>query len=189
MAQAAPPAKQDAAAATPAPKRSAKLLLIIVLVAVFVLLIAVLGVAALMVMKKNSGKHDTATPPPIPEASVFNLNKPPVFAQIDPFTVDLRGENGEESHYLQTVIALRVADQHTADALKGWMPEIRHRINIILSSKRPEDIQSSASREALANEIQEQVNTLLGAPPPPPGSLLTAQPPIQAVLFNSFIIQ
>ncbi|MDR2093570.1 MAG: flagellar basal body-associated FliL family protein [Azoarcus sp.] len=190
MAQAAkPPAKQDVAAATPAPKRSTKLLLIIVLVAVFVLLIAALGVVTLIALKKNSGKHEAAAPPPVPEVSIFNLDKPPVFAQIDPFTVDLRGENGEDSHYLQTVIALRVADQRTADALKGWMPEIRHRINMIISSKRPEDIQSSASREALATEIQAQINTTLGVPPPPPGSQALVQPPIQAVLFNSFIIQ
>jgi flagellar FliL protein len=190
MAQAAPPpAKQGAAAATPAPtgKRSAKLLMIIVLVAGFILLIAVLGIAVLLVLKKNSGGHEAAAPPPVPEASFINLDKPPVFAPLDPFTVDLRSENGEESHYLQTVIVLRVADQRIADALKGWMPEIRHRINMIISSKRPEDMQSSASREALASEIQAQINTLLGAPPPDAPS--PVKPPVQAVLFNSFIIQ
>ncbi|MDR1463335.1 MAG: flagellar basal body-associated FliL family protein [Azoarcus sp.] len=194
MAQAAkPPAKQDAAAAVPAPaaKRSTKLLLFIVLAAVFVLLIAVLGIGALLIMKKNNNGHEAAapTPPPIQETSLVNLDKPPVFAQLDPFTVDLRSESSEESHYLQTVMALRVADQRTADALKGWMPEIRHRVNMLISSKRPEDIQSSTAREALAGEIQEQINTMLGVPPPPPGSQSLAQPPIQAVLFSSFIIQ
>ncbi|MDR1064313.1 MAG: flagellar basal body-associated FliL family protein [Azoarcus sp.] len=193
MAQPAkPPAKQDATAAAPVAKRSTKLLLIVVLIAVFVLLIAVLGVAALVILKKNSGGHEAAAPPPPPlilEASLVNLDKPPVFAPLDPFTVDLRGESGDESHYLQTVMALRVADQRTADALKGWMPEIRHRINMLISSKRPEDIQSGAAREALANEIQEQINTMLGVPPQPPGSQSLVQLPIQAVLFNSFIIQ
>jgi flagellar FliL protein len=191
MAQTAkPPAKPDAAAAAPA-RRGGKLLLIVVLIAVFVLLIAVLGVAALLALKKSSGGHEAAAPPPVPEASsLVNLDKPPVFAPLDPFTVDLRGEDDEGSHYLQTVMSLRVADQRTADALKGWMPEIRHRINMLISSKRPEDIQNTAGREALAGEIQAQINAMLGVPPPPPpGAQPLIQPPIQAVLFSSFIIQ
>lgn len=195
MAQAAKtPAKQEAAAAAPAPaKRSGKMLLIIVLLVLVLLLVAALGIAALLIMKKSggSGGHETA-PPPVQEAttSAVDLNKPPVFAPLDPFTVNLIGEDSDDSHYLQTVIAIRVSDQHTADALKGWMPEIRHRVNMILSSKRPADIQDATGREALASEIQAQLNTMLGAPPPPSSEIRTlATGPIQAVLFNSFIIQ
>ena len=187
------PAKQEAAAAAPAPaRRSGKMLLIIGLIVLGLFLIMVLGIAALLIMKKGgaSAGHEAAPPPAQEAASVVDLGKPPVFAPLDPFTVNLIGEDSDDSRYLQTVIAVRVADQRTADALKGWMPEIRHRVNMILSSKRPADIQDARGREALASEIQAQLNAMLGVPPPPSPEIHSLPPgPIQAVLFNSFIVQ
>jgi flagellar FliL protein len=187
MAQAAKaPAKPETPAA--APRRSGKLLLIILLIAVLIFTLAVMGVVALLLLKKggNSGGHDAApeSAAPVPAVTMVDLNKPPVFAVLDPFTVNLSGKDGDEGRYLQTVIALRVADQRTADAFKGWMPEIRHRINMLLSSKLPSEVQDAQGRETLAGEIQAQLNTLLGAPPSS-----GAAGPVQAVLFNSFIIQ
>ncbi|MDR2259563.1 MAG: flagellar basal body-associated FliL family protein [Azoarcus sp.] len=187
MAQAAKaPAKPETPAAPP--RRSGKLLLIILLIALLILILAVMGVVALLLLKKggSAGGHDVASEnaAPVPVITVVDLNKPPVFAMLDPFTVNLSGKDGDEGRYLQAVIALRVADQGTADALKGWMPEIRHSIIMLLSSKLPSEVQDAQGRETLAGEIQAQINTRLGAPPPS-----GAPGPVQAVLFNSFIIQ
>jgi flagellar FliL protein len=198
-----PPAKQEAAPAAaveaPAPKRSSKLLLIIVLIVLLVLIIAVVGIGALVLLKKSGGSHGDdghAEParieaPALVASATVDLDHPPIFASLDPFTVNLRAENGDDDRYLQAVIALRVPDQKTADALKGFMPEIRHRINMTMSAKMPGDVQTIKGREALASEIQIQLNTLLGFPPPPPDSTFQplSQGPIQAVLFNSFIVQ
>ncbi|MDR3213186.1 MAG: flagellar basal body-associated FliL family protein [Azoarcus sp.] len=195
MAQAAkPPAKQEAAPApAPAPAKRGKLLLIVVLVAVLALLLSVLVVVALLLMKKSNSGHETAAQSPAVQEvvipSAVDLSKPPVFAPLDPFTVNLQNEDQDDGHYLQAVIALRVTDPHTADALKGWMPEIRHRIIMLMSAKRPTDIQNTQGREALASEIQVQLNTMLGVPPPPQGTQALVTGPIQGVLFNSFIIQ
>ena len=185
MAQAAKaPAKPETPQPAPA-RRSGKLLLFVLLIAVLILILAVMGVAALLLLKKGGG-HDAApeNPAPVQVVTSVDLNKPPIFAALDPFTVNLSDKGGDEGRYLQTVIVLRVADQRTADALKGWMPESRHRINMLLSSKPPAEVQDAQGREALAGDIQAQLNTLLGAPP-----ASGAQGPIQAVLFNSFIIQ
>ncbi|MDR1855196.1 MAG: flagellar basal body-associated FliL family protein [Azoarcus sp.] len=188
-----PPATEAAA-----PKRSGKLLLIVVLILVLVLLLAVVGVGALLVLKKGGGNnHESseaaaavAPPPPVAAApSAVDLTKPPVFAALDPFTVNLRSADGEDSRYLQAVIALQVQDQITADALKGWMPRIRDRITLLLASKLPAEALNPENREEIAKEIMVQLNTLLGVPPPPPGSQTVAVGPIQAVLFNSFIVQ
>jgi flagellar FliL protein len=209
MAQAAnppakPPAKPEAPSPAPAPeaapKRGGKTLLIIVLIVVFLLLLAVLAIGALLVLKKGGGSnHDTATvenvavPAPVPVQQLtptVDLHKPPTFAPLEQFTVNLASEEGDDGRYLQALIVLKVGDPQTAEALKGWMPEIRHRINLLLSSKRPSEVQDIRGREGLANEIQIQINAMLGVPPPQEGtSAPLVSGPIQAVLFNSFIIQ
>jgi flagellar FliL protein len=197
-----PPAKQESASApesSPPPRRGGKLLLIVVLTLLLLLILVAAGIVVLLLAKKGSSHGDEArveasmSVPASPSTAV-DLSKPPIFAPLDPFTVNLRAEHGEDDRYLQAVIALRVPDQKTADAMKGFMPEIRHRINMLLSSKLPSEVQDIKGREMLANEIQTQLNTLLGFPPPPPEPpdsqfRPSSQGPIQAVLFNSFIIQ
>lgn len=184
------PAKPEAPAGDAQPKKGGKLLMIIIIVVLLLLVIVAGAIGALILMKKGGGdaadkEHTEASAAP---SGAIDLSKPPVFAALDPFTVNLRPEGGDR--YLQAVIALRVADQKTADALKGFMPEIRHRINLLLSSKLPSEVQTIEGREALALEILDQVNESLGFPPPAPGRRAPAgTPPVQSVLFNSFIIQ
>jgi len=191
------PAKPETAAAEAAPplKRGGKMLLIVVLILVAALLLAVIGIGTLLLLRKGGNtSHDAAAelaPPQqvVVQPPTVDLAKPPVFAPLDPFTVNLRSAEGEDNRYLQAVIALRVADQSTAEALKGWMPEIRHRINMLMSAKLASEVQDTKGREALAREIHDQLNTLLGAPPPPPDTQSLVVGPIRAVLFNSFIVQ
>ena len=173
-----------------APKKKGKLLLILVIVAVLLLVVVGGGVAALLLLKKDKSADEApqAAAPVAPVSSTVDLTKPPTFVPLDTFTVNLRGDEGD--HYLQVVMVLRVADAKMGDALKNFMPEIRHRINLLLSSKLPSELASSAGREALATEVAGQVNEALGFP-----TLMNAsgQPvsngPVQAVLFNSFIVQ
>jgi len=176
------------------------LLLIILLAMVLILIIVVAVFVVLVVSKKNTGGNASASqhaiPLPVVSAPVariptVDISKPPIFVQLEPFTVNLRAKEGEDSHYLQTDIALRVNDSKTADALKGWMPEIRNRVNLILSSKSISDVQGDLSHENVQSEILRGLNAMFGIPPPPPevpqahGSL----GPIQGVLFISFIVQ
>ena len=43
----------------------------------------------------------------------------------------------EGEHFLQSTMVLRVADAHVGDSLKLYMPELKHRIIMLLSSKKP----------------------------------------------------
>lgn len=190
-------AKPDAAveAPAPAPKKSGKLLLIILIVLVLVLIVVAGAVAVLVLMKSKGGDsghageaQHAAAPAPAPIVTTIDLSKPPSFVTLEPFTVNLQRDEGD--HYLQAVVVLRVNDAKTAESLKGFMPEIRHRINLLLSSKLPSELASIDGRETLAIEIVDQSNDALGFPPPREANR-RAPPtgPIQAVLFNSFIIQ
>ncbi|QTQ38104.1 Flagellar protein [Aromatoleum petrolei] len=124
-----------------------------------------------------------------PAVATVDLNKPPTFVPLDPFVVNLAPAEGER--YLQVVMALRVTDAKTGENLKAFMPEIRHQINLLLSSKLPSELSTMEGREALAEEIVRRTNGVLGTPAAKTGDGKATTPtgPIQAVLFNSFIIQ
>lgn len=181
-----PPPAADAPAA-PAPKRSKKLLVIIgALVLVLVLIVA--GVVGLLMLKKgkSEGQDEAENQPATP---LVDLSKPPTFVTLDPFVVNLAPAEGDR--YLQVVLALRVTDAKVGDSLKGFMPQIRHEINLLLSSKLPSELSTPEGRETLASEILARINGVLGAPAPVKGQAAPGTPPgpIEAVLFNSFIIQ
>jgi flagellar protein FliL len=186
------PAKPEAEG-TPPPKGGSKKVLIII-VALVVLLVAAGGGLAVMLMSKKKhaeGEADAAHPAETDKPKVvLDKTKPPTFVPMEPFTVNLTPENGD--HFLQAALVLKVADPKAGDELKVYMPEIRHRVNLILSSRRPSELASIEGREDLADEIMEETNDVLGYPPPPKRSTRRAvEPsgPVLAVLFNTFIVQ
>ena len=177
------------------PKKKGKLGLIIVIVLLVVLILIAVGVGALLLLKggkdKDPEEHAQQAAPAAAQlqtAGTVDLTKPPTFIPLDAFTVNLRRDEGD--HYLQVVAVLRLADATMDPTLKAFMPEIRHRINLLLSSKLPSEIATVEGREALSLAITESVNEALGFKPvrdaagkPVPNG------PVQAVLFTSFIIQ
>jgi flagellar FliL protein len=177
------------------PKKKGKLGLIIVIVLLVVLILVAVGVGALLLLKggkdKDPEEHAQQAAPAAAQlqtAGTVDLTKPPTFVPLDAFTVNLRRDEGD--HYLQVVAVLRVADATMDATLKAFMPEIRHRINLLLSSKLPSEIATIEGRQALALTITEQINEALGFKPMRDA---TGQPvpngPVHSVLFTSFIIQ
>jgi len=182
MAKAPAPAKEAVEAP---PKKKSKKLLVIVLVIVLVVVLVAGGLVGLLLMKRGGSTDEAAeTTTAAPGSTLVDLSRPPTFVSLDPFVVNLSPEEGDR--YLQVVMALRVPDAKTGDNLKGFMPEIRHRINLLLASKLPSEVATLQGREDLATQIAEEINKVLGAPPAAPGQ---STGPIQAVLFNSFIVQ
>ena len=177
------------------PKKKGKLGLIIVIVLLVVLILIAVGVGALLLLKggkdKDAEEHAQQAAPAAAQlqtAGTVDLTKPPTFIPLDAFTVNLRRDEGD--HYLQVVAVLRLADATMDPTLKAFMPEIRHRINLLLSSKLPSEVATIEGREALSLAITESINEALGFKPvrdaagkPVPNG------PVQAVLFTSFIIQ
>jgi flagellar FliL protein len=187
MAKAPAPPLQADDAAVPAPKKGKKLIVILMIVLVVVLL-AVVGVVSLLLLKKGGSSDGTTESVENTANAGVDLSKPPTFVALDPFVVNLAPAEGDR--FLQVVMALRVADPKTGDGLKGYMPEIRHRTNLLLSSKLPSELSTLEGREDLAEDIRDQINEVLGFPPPKGGAQGGANAgPIHSVLFNSFIIQ
>src|SRR5699024_6027374 len=76
----------------------------------------------------------------------------PIFAELDPFTVTLRGEY--RNRILYVAITLRLADQPSGKTISDYMPEVRDRILKVLASQGSNQVQTVEGREALANTLK-----------------------------------
>ena len=200
MSKTAKPAAPQATDAPPPKKSKKKLILIIVAV----LLLIGGGAAAFLLMKPapsaNPDEAGAVAEETHPEA-------PPAYVQLGTFTANLIHEEGDR--YLQVAIELKITKPELAEKIKATNPEILHRINMLLQSKRPSELASFDGKEKLAQQIKGQVEYVLGlrktAPvitgPEAPGTegehAAQSAPAethadksgISDVLFTSFIIQ
>lgn len=183
------------------PKKKSKLLLIIIIAVVAVVLIG--GGAAFFLMKKKADHSDEeGDEPPAKEERAKKKKDhpeaPPVFVKLEAFTVRLQAEGGEA--YLQTVPELRVLDAMIGEKVKQYMPEIRHKVLLILSGKKAADLATPQGVQKLSNEIRVTINAIIEPPAPrkkgsppkeaeEPTDHAGPDDPVQAVLFTSFIVQ
>ena len=191
--------------AADAPKKSKKMLFIILAV---VLLVVVGGGAAMFMMagshaEEGEDEHADEMSDEDPDAKALAAKKaklkkkkdaeakglPPVFVELDPFTVNLQPETAVDQ-YLQVKATLRVDEQPAADNLKAYMPEIRHRVLMLLSGKKASELGSAEGREQLAEDIKHAVNAIVGeVPRNRKGEPEEPIGPVESVLFTSFIVQ
>jgi flagellar FliL protein len=182
----------------PAPKKKSKLLLIIIIAVVAVALIGG-GAAFLLMGKKKAPAEDEGEEAPAKEAKAkqeHSTEAAPVFVKLDAFTVKLQTE--AQDAYLQAVPELRVLDAHTGDKIKLYMPEIRHKVLLILSGKKASELANPQGVQQLSNEMRVTINGIIEPTPQrkkgkvaasEPGDQAGPDDPVQAVLFTSFIVQ
>jgi flagellar FliL protein len=155
------------APAQPAPAKRGKLMLVALLV---VTLLGGGGGGAWWWINRDAGTAEAAKP-----AST----KPPVFMNLEPFTVNLAEEDGE--HYLQMSVTYHVADEKAVETLKAYLPVIRNRILLLLSSKKPSDLATPAGKAKLVDELATAVRDSIPGSAPDRGI-------VQAYL-GAFVIQ
>jgi flagellar FliL protein len=90
-------------------------------------------------------------PAPGGDATKAAVPKAPVFLNLEPFTVNLLEENGD--HYLQVGIVYQMADEKAVDAAKVYMPVLRNRVLLLLSSKRPSELGTPDGKNKLVAEL------------------------------------
>jgi len=156
------------------PKKKSKKKLFIILGAVAVLLAGAGGGAWFLL-------GDEAPPPakgakPVAKAEP---GKPPVFINMEPFTVNLQSEGTEQ--FLQVSFTLQVGDRDQEDIIKQYMPQVRSRLLLLLSSKKGSEISTADGKKKLADEIIAHVKQPF-APGLPPQN-------VTGVFFTSFVIQ
>lgn len=161
------PIEEGTPAPAPAPKKSKKKLLVVG----SLLLLLVLGGGGAAVFM--SGETDPNAAP------VAEPVKPPVYLAMDAFTVNLQPEMGEQ--FLQVAFTLQLADQAQVDQIKLYMPLVRSRLLMLLSSKKPSELSSADGKQ----KLQEEIVATLREPFAP-----TMQPAgVDGVFFTAFVIQ
>lgn len=159
------PMRAEAPATAAAPAKSSRKWLFIA-----VALVAVLGIAG--------GAAWYFLAPHAPADAKAAAPKPPVFVPLDAFTVNLAEENGD--HYLQVGIVYQVSDDKVVDTMKQYMPVLRNRILLLLSSKKPSDLASVDGKRKLVDELVAAVKDAMPLP---------AGQEVRGALLSSFVIQ
>ncbi|HCE11016.1 MAG TPA: flagellar basal body-associated protein FliL [Oxalobacteraceae bacterium] len=124
------------------------------------------------------GGQDATTPGAAADAKPV-VAKPPVFVILDPFTVNLQIETSDQ--FLQVAMTLQVADQGQEDLIKQYMPQVRDRLLLLLSSKKASDILTIPGKKKLSEDIIAEVNRPFTPKASPQG--------VTGVFFTSFVIQ
>lgn len=191
-------AKKDEAPADGAtPKKKSKLLLIII-IAVLVLVLGGGAAAFLLLKKKPADEEGADEEHDGPPAKVVkdkkkkkgNTGAPPAFLKLDPFVVKLKAE-GQEA-YAQAIPELKLIEATTADQIKQFMPEIRHKVLMIMAAKSAADLATPEGMQSLANQIRESINATLNGDKADPAlekQDVNEDGPINAVFFSSLIVQ
>lgn len=141
----AAPKKEDAAAA--APPNNKKFIIIIA-----ALLLVIAGGAGWYFMKGKQEGHA--------EEKKVEVPKDPKFIPLDAFTVNLQRE--ESDQFLQVNISLKILEPELEEKIKGVLPEIRSKLNLLLSSKKPSELATAEGKKKLAAEILTETNNVLG---------------------------
>ena len=143
MAKANAPAAPVAAPAAPpaAPRKKGKL---VVLLAVALLVLGGGAGAWWYLTQRGAAEAPSADAKSAPA-------KAPIFVNLEPFTVNLLEENGD--HYLQVAVVYQVSDDKVIEQIKTYMPVLRSRILLMLSSKRPSDISTPEGKSKLVGEL------------------------------------
>ncbi len=152
-----------AAGTAPAPKGKKKLIIII---AAAVLLLGGGGAAAMLLLKKKASADDehaevvSEKAPPKKAAPRHDPKHPPLFAPLDPFTVNLADKESER--FAQVAVTLELDEAATADAVKTYMPAIRNNILMVLAHKTSTEILAAEGKTRLAGEIARATSRALG---------------------------
>lgn len=198
-------------AAGDAPPKSKKMLIIII---ALVVILAGGGAAAFFLMKPHPPKGEEAEAQ-VEEPAKDEHAAAPKYIELGTFTANLVHEEGDR--YLQITISLKLSSPEMEEKIKASNPEILHRVNMLLQSKRPSELSTVEGKEKLAQDLKTHINYVLGfvkkAPKiitsPEPGETTETSAPHEAhaaaeeddgeshktqkgvteVLFTSFIIQ
>jgi flagellar FliL protein len=155
----------------PPPKKRSKLPWILLGV---VLLAAIGGGAAWFLLRPTEATAN------VNEARSAAAPAPkPVFLNLEPFTVNLIEENGE--HYLQVGIVYQMTDDKAVDAAKVYMPVLRNKLLLLLSSKRPSELASLDGKNKLVAELITSARDSIPAGTPERG--------VVGAYLSAFVIQ
>lgn len=163
------------ATAAPPPAKSKMGLIIGLVVAV----LAAAGGGAFFLLKGN-GKTAEAAEGAEAAGTAAASQAPAQYLPLQPaFVVNLADE--EAARYLQVEMEVMSRDAKALDEVKNHLPRIRNNLLLLLGSQRTADLATREGKEKLQAAVLADIQKTLSAE--------TGAPGIEAVYFNSFVVQ
>ena len=159
----------------PKKKTSKKKIIFLILL---VLLISAVGAGGIMIATQPASDADGETDA-VATAAEAKRTHAPSFLALEPFVVNLRGEDGD--NYLRVGVVLEASDEVAIETAKTQLPRIRNGIILLLSSKTTDDISSMEGKQQLMQEILLESRKPMTLPEPTKG--------IESVYLSDFVIQ
>ena len=153
---------------------SKKLLWIMIILVLLSSAGAAAAIYMVMGQGDNGGENETT------EAQAMPERQSPIFVEVEPFTVNLESDRSS-SRLLYTGITLRVGNEESKQILEEHMPQVRSRLLMVLSGKKPTELNTSEGKRVLSQEIIRQLSEPLTENQPPMD--------LREVLFTEFIVQ
>jgi len=100
-----------------------------------------------------------------------------LIAKVEAITVNLLGPSQQ---YIQVEMVLKLAKPEVAERVKLYMPVIRHKMILLLTSKEASQLGPIEGKQKLVQEAKDAVNDALE---------VSDKEGVTDVLFSSFIIQ
>lgn len=187
MAEAKKPAPAAAEPAA-APKEKKNVVLYVVIFLLLLVIVAIVGVGGFLYLSLTA---NPIPPEPVAADDSHDEEKPskkakpkkskkdeggntPVFVKLDTFTVNLQGNTG----VLQTEIHVQIHDEKQKDVITGFLPRISSQVNLLLSSKKIDDLSTVEAKVTLMEDIKKAINKVLGD-----------DEGVLSVEFKTFIVQ
>jgi flagellar protein FliL len=104
----------------------------------------------------------------------------PHYLALQPaFVVNLA--DAEAARYLQVEIEVMARSSSALDKVSDHMPRVRNALLLLLGSRRVSDLASREQKEKLQADVLAEIQAVMAAE--------TGKPQIEAVYFNSFVMQ
>ncbi|HEY8023040.1 MAG TPA: flagellar basal body-associated protein FliL [Burkholderiaceae bacterium] len=155
----------------PVPKKSKKKLILLIVGALVI--VSAAGGGAFLFLRGGASAAEEK------KEAKSEPAKAPMFVTMEPFTVNLQSEGTEQ--FLQVAFTLQVPDAAQEETIKNFMPQVRSRLLLLLSSKKASELTTVEGKKKLTEEIIASVNQPFSPKGPPQA--------VSNVFFTSFVIQ
>jgi len=145
-----------------------------ILMGALALVLIASGVGAWFAFSEPEPTEETATALAAKPAAPVG---PPVFVVMDPFTVNLQ----PDGQFLQASFTLQVENAEASQTLKNYLPQVRSRLLMLLSSSHASELATPDGKKKLMQEITDNVQQ----------PFTEGLPPVKVlnVFITAFVIQ
>ena len=191
-----------------APLKSKKMLLVVVIALVVVVLVA--GGAWFFISKQRAAALDGEDAGTETVVAKVESSEAPTYLPLENMVVNLADPGGEK--VAQIGITLQLSDAHATEKVKQYLPTIRSSILLLVSQKTSVELLQREGKEKLAADILKEAARPFGfveeesddevehkdestakraksKPKVAKKKKAHGAPPVQRVLFSSFIVQ